>query len=72
MKKKKTKQEISKKSKFSEIIQDEEARGVLMEKGMHCFGCPFAHVESIEQGAKSHGLNADEIVEEINKRKKRK
>ena len=64
--------EITKKSKFSEIIQDENAREILMERGMHCFGCPMAMQETIEQGAEAHGLDADELIKEINKRKKKK
>ena len=63
---------ITKKSKFSEIIRDEEARDILMNKGMHCFGCPFSQMESLEQGAKAHGLDADKLIGEINKKKKRK
>lgn len=63
--------EITKKSKFSEIIRDEGAREILMERGMHCFGCPMAMEETIEQGAEAHGLDADELVREINRRKKK-
>ena len=64
--------EITKKTKFSEIMKDEKAREILMEKGMHCLGCPMAMSESLEQGAEMHGLDADELVKEINKKKKRK
>jgi len=64
--------EITKKSKFSEIIRDEEARAVLMNRGMHCFGCPMAMSETLEQGAEAHGLDADALIHEINKKKKRK
>ncbi|MBU3912538.1 MAG: hypothetical protein KKE50_00440, partial [Nanoarchaeota archaeon] len=35
-------------------------------------GCPFASMESIEQGAKAHGLDADELVKELNKKKRGK
>ena len=63
---------ITKKTKFSEIIKNKRAREVLMEKGMHCFGCPMAMSETLEQGALAHGLDADELVEKINKKKKRK
>lgn len=67
---------ITKKTKFSEIIKYPEATELLMEKGMHCFGCPFAHEETLEQGAKSHGMDADKIVNELNqikiRRKKKK
>jgi hybrid cluster-associated redox disulfide protein len=62
---------ITKKSKFSEIIQNKRAREILMKKGLHCFGCPMAMEETIEQGAEAHGLDADELVKEINKKKKK-
>lgn len=62
---------ITKKSKFQDIVQDEETREILMEKGMHCFGCPMAMQETLEQGAMAHGLDADKLVDEINKKKKK-
>lgn len=64
---KKKVKKVTKDTKFNEIFEDKEARDVLEDRGLHCFGCPFAHIESIEQGAKSHGLDADELVKEINK-----
>ncbi|MBU4086980.1 MAG: DUF1858 domain-containing protein [Nanoarchaeota archaeon] len=63
---------IKKNTKFNEIFEDEGARRVLEERGMHCLGCPFASMESIEQGAKAHGLDADELVKELNKKKRGK
>ena len=36
------------------------------EIGMHCFGCPSASGESIEQAAAVHGVDADALVEKIN------
>lgn len=41
--------------------------GVLMSKGMHCLGCVIAQGETIEQAAEVHGLNADELMQELNK-----
>jgi hybrid cluster-associated redox disulfide protein len=40
---------------------------VLMSKGMHCLGCVIAQGEIIEQAAEVHGLNADELIDELNK-----
>ena len=55
---------------FAEILSKKpEAAGVLMEKGMHCCGCPMSQMETLEQGACAHGLDADEIVKELNKEK---
>ncbi len=69
---KKTKEKINKKMSFSEIMQKApESAGVLMEKGMHCCGCPMAMQESLEDGALAHGLDADKIVKELNKPKKK-
>jgi len=41
--------------------------GVLMSKGMHCLGCVIAQGETVEQAAEVHGLNADELIQELNK-----
>lgn len=39
---------------------------ILMGAGMHCVGCPSAQGESIEEAAMVHGLDVDELMEEIN------
>jgi len=60
---------ITKKMSFAEIIQKHpEAVEILSDKGMHCIGCPMAQMESLEDGAKAHGLDADEIVRELNEK----
>ena len=70
MKKIKQEQKINKKMSFAEILEKKpEVASVLMEKGMHCCGCPMAMQETLEQGACAHGLDADEIVKELNKEK---
>jgi len=61
------KKSITKKTKFSEIMKNEKAAEILINKGMHCFGCPMAMHETLEQGAEAHGLDADKLIEEINK-----
>lgn len=38
-----------------------------MEIGMHCLGCPASRGESIEMACEIHGVDADELVSEINK-----
>lgn len=44
-----------------------EIAPILMSKGMHCLGCVIANGETIGQAAEVHGLNADELIEELNK-----
>lgn len=38
-----------------------------LEMGMHCLGCPSARGESVEQACAVHGVDADELVEKLNK-----
>jgi hybrid cluster-associated redox disulfide protein len=64
---------ITKKMSFAEIMQKAPgAAEILMEKGMHCMGCPMAMQETLEQGALAHGLDPDKLIEEINKKLKKK
>ena len=39
---------------------------ILMGIGMHCLGCPASRGESVEQACMVHGVDADEIVEQLN------
>ena len=39
---------------------------ILMSKGMHCLHCPSATSETLQEAAAGHGVDADEMVEEIN------
>ena len=34
--------------------------------GMHCLGCPASQMESLEEAAMVHGIDADELVGQIN------
>jgi hybrid cluster-associated redox disulfide protein len=73
VKNKQTKGKITKDMNFVEIFQkNPDAFDVLFKKGMHCVGCGMAASETLEEGAMAHGLDADEIVNEINKETKNK
>lgn len=39
---------------------------ILMGAGMHCVGCPSAQGESLEEAAMVHGLDVDDLIEDIN------
>ena len=39
---------------------------ILMASGMHCIGCPSAQGETLDEGAMVHGMNADELVVNVN------
>lgn len=40
---------------------------VLLNAGMHCLGCPSSQGESLEEACMVHGINADDLVAELNK-----
>lgn len=61
------KNKITKDMTFAEIMElDSEAGRKLGERGLFCGGCPMAAFETLENGAKAHGVDADELVEELN------
>ena len=39
---------------------------ILMASGMHCIGCPSAQGETQDEAAMVHGMNADELVVNVN------
>ena len=43
-----------------------DAAPLFFEMGMHCLGCPASRGESVEQACMVHGVDADEIVEQLN------
>lgn len=67
---------IKKEMQIGEAIsKNPGAAEVLSKHGFHCFGCPMSQMETIEEGAKVHGMSADEIekmVREINTDEKEK
>jgi len=44
-----------------------ETAAVFIAHGMHCLGCAAAHFENIEEGCQAHGIDAKELVEDLNK-----
>ena len=39
---------------------------LLTSYGMHCFGCPFSRMETLEQAAEVHGFDVDELLGKLN------
>lgn len=72
MAEKKIKQRITKNTLILEIAERyPKLVDILVEKyGLHCLGCSFSAVESLEEGAMGHGMNKKEIekmILELNK-----
>lgn len=42
-----------------------EIAPVLMGIGMHCLGCPSAQGETLEEAAMVHGIDVDELMNQI-------
>ena len=59
--------EVTKDITIGELLNiDTGVIPILMNIGMHCIGCPASAGESIEEAAMVHGIDADELVKEIN------
>lgn len=40
---------------------------IFLNSGMHCLGCPSSSGESIEDACAIHGIDADKLIEDLNK-----
>ena len=59
--------QVTKQMWIGELLQlDPNIAGILMRAGMHCIGCPSSQMESLEEAAMVHGMDADVLVEQIN------
>lgn len=59
--------QITKSTMIGELLQiDENVAPILLNIGMHCLGCPSSQMETIEEAAMVHGIDADALVTEIN------
>jgi hybrid cluster-associated redox disulfide protein len=64
--KKPVKTKITKDSNLGELIfKYPKTVEVLIDFGLHCVGCGAAHLDTIEAGARIHGLSDPEIVEMV-------
>lgn len=60
--------QITKETVIGDILDfDSTTAPIFMEMGMHCLGCPTARGESLADACMVHGVDADEMVEKINK-----
>jgi len=59
--------QINKDMLIGELLRvDERIAPVLMGVGMHCLGCPSSQAESLEEACMVHGINVNELVDNIN------
>ena len=60
-------QKITKDMMLGETVEKYPAAAEVFAKyGLHCFGCPMATMETIEQGALGHGIDVESLLKELN------
>lgn len=68
---------ITKKDNLAKLVNKypELTEALMFEYGLHCLGCMAASFETLEEGAKAHGMSSKEIetmVEKLNQKIKLK
>ena len=59
--------EITKDTIIMDVLKiDQGTAAFFYEIGMHCLGCPSASGETIEEACAVHGVDVDELVDNIN------
>ena len=57
---------ITKNMSIGEVLMiDRDTAPIMMEYGMHCMGCPFSQMETLEMGCAAHGSDVDELVRKL-------
>jgi hybrid cluster-associated redox disulfide protein len=60
------KDKIKKEDNLADIVfRHPEVAEILMDYGLHCVGCAFSAADTLEQGAKIHGLSAEDIEQMV-------
>lgn len=58
---------IEKTTKIGELLEiAPEKAEILLNAGMHCLGCPASQEETIEEACMVHGIDVEEILQELN------
>ena len=59
--------QVTRETMIGELLNiDQNVAPILLTIGMHCLGCPSSQMETIEEAAMVHGIDADELVQTIN------
>lgn len=59
--------QVTRETMIGELLNiDQNVAPILLSIGMHCLGCPSSQMETIEEAAMVHGIDADELVQTIN------
>lgn len=59
---------IDKNTKIGDLLEKApEKADILLEAGMHCLGCPASQAETLEEACEVHGIDVEELLEQLNK-----
>lgn len=59
--------EFSKDTRIGEILEKApEKAEILLNSGMHCIGCPASQMETLEEACEVHGIDVEDLVENLN------
>ena len=59
--------EINKDMTIGEVLDKvPDAAPFFLQMGMHCLGCPSARMETVEQDCMVHGVDVNELIDQIN------
>ena len=57
---------VTKDTLIGDILDmDRDTAPYFLEMGMHCLGCPSARGESLEEACMVHGVDVNELIENI-------
>ena len=58
---------ITKDMPIGNVVQEyPQTIEVFLKHGLMCFGCAIARFENVEQGAAAHGINVDQLMQDLN------
>ena len=62
---------FNKDTRIGEILENApEKAEILINVGMHCIGCPASQMETLEEACMIHGIDVNDVVNELNKEEK--
>lgn len=60
--------EVTLETVIGDIVDfDRDTAEIFLESGMHCIDCPVSRMETVEEACMVHGVDADELIEKLNK-----
>lgn len=58
---------ITKDAMIARVVRDHpETIAVFLRYGLHCVGCAMAQFDTIASGARTHGVNQEYLVKDLN------